>query len=170
MAHDTEVSVKEIQHLIIEQEKSIKEFMLEICAIPSIDGQIADVARRVEKELIDLGYESIRYDKMGCILGQMGTGSTKILYDAHLDTVGIGDPSDWKWDPYKGKIEDQTLYARGACDTKGSVVGMVYGIAFAKRLGLLKGTEAIFYGSLEEQCDGLAPRYLMEQEKYTLGS
>jgi putative selenium metabolism hydrolase len=44
---------------------------------------------------------------------------------------------------------------------------MVYGLAFVAELGWLKDIEMIFFGSLEEQCDGLAPRYLVEQEHIT---
>jgi acetylornithine deacetylase/succinyl-diaminopimelate desuccinylase-like protein len=34
-------------------------------------------------------------------------------------------------------VEDGVLYARGACDEKGSTPGMIYGLSFARQLGLL---------------------------------
>jgi hypothetical protein len=40
----------------------------------------------------------------------------------------------WPWDPFKGKIENGVLYARGAGDEKGSTPGMVYGIALSRDL------------------------------------
>ena len=58
------------------------------------------------------------------------------IQSGHLDTVGIGDPDEWSWDPFEGKVEDGVLFARGASDEKGSTPGMVYGLALAKELGL----------------------------------
>jgi putative selenium metabolism hydrolase len=155
---------QEAQSAIEVQESEIRDFMREICSIPSMDGQIEEVAARVEEELEILGYEEVVYDRMGCLLASVGEGPNTILYDAHLDTVGIGHQSDWGWDPFHGKIEGDLFFARGACDTKGCIPGMVYGLALAHRLGLLEGVRAYFYGSLEEQCDGLAPRVLVEEE------
>jgi len=30
--------------------------------------------------------------------------------DSHTDTVGVGDPKEWAWDPYQGKVEDGYVY------------------------------------------------------------
>ncbi|MFT3892510.1 MAG: M20/M25/M40 family metallo-hydrolase [Anaerolineales bacterium] len=84
------------------------------------------------------------------------------MYDSHIDTVGIGDPATWQWDPFKGKVENGILYARGASDEKGSTPGMVYGLAFAKELGLLEDTTAWYFGNMEEWCDGIAPNTFVE--------
>lgn len=101
---------------------------------------------------------------MGNIVGRIGTGAKKLLYDSHIDTVGVGDPSSWDWDPFTGKIEDGIFYARGACDEKGSTPGMIYGLAIARDLGLLEGYTAYYFGNMEEWCDGIAPHALVEVE------
>ncbi|MEK6220963.1 MAG: YgeY family selenium metabolism-linked hydrolase, partial [Chloroflexota bacterium] len=101
-------------------------------------------------------------DKMGNILGRIGDGERVIVMDSHVDTVGIGDPQEWQWDPFEGKIEDGVLYARGACDEKGSTPGMIYGLAFARDLGLLDGWTAYYFGNMEEWCDGIAPNTFVE--------
>ena len=36
----------------------------------------------------------------------MGNGPKVMVYDSHVDTVGIGDPDSWEWDPFEGKIEN----------------------------------------------------------------
>jgi putative selenium metabolism hydrolase len=76
--------------------------------------------------------------------------------------VGVGDPSEWEWDPFVGKVEDGILYARGACDEKGSTPGMVYGLALARDLGLLDGYTVYYFGNMEEWCDGIAPNTFVE--------
>jgi len=76
--------------------------------------------------------------------------------------VGVGDPEEWQWDPFVGKVEDGVLFARGACDEKGSTPGMVYGMSFARDLGLLDGWTAWYFGNMEEWCDGIAPNTFVE--------
>jgi putative selenium metabolism hydrolase len=95
-------------------------------------------------------------------LGRIGSGPRTIVFDSHIDTVGIGDPSAWGWDPFVGKVEDGMLYARGACDEKNSTPGMVYGLAIARDLGLLEGWTAYYFGNMEEWCDGIAPNSFVE--------
>jgi len=101
---------------------------------------------------------------MGNNLESVGHGPTVVVYDSHIDTVGIGDPAAWKWDPFAGKVEDGVLYARGACDEKGSTPGMIYGIALGRDLGLFsKDQNSMYYfGNMEEWCDGIAPNSFVE--------
>ncbi len=68
-------------------------------------------------------------DAYGSIVGRIGDGDRVLLFDSHLDTVGIGDPAQWEWDPFEGKVEDGMLFGRGALDEKGSTPGMIYGMA-----------------------------------------
>ncbi|MBI1802646.1 MAG: YgeY family selenium metabolism-linked hydrolase [Chloroflexi bacterium] len=137
-------------------------FFRDICAIPSYDSQIKSVGERVAAEMSLLGFHEVRFDRMGNIIGRIGTGPKCLVYDSHIDTVGIGDPSAWQWDPFKGKLENGILYARGACDEKGSTPGMVYGLAIARDLGLLDGWTAYYFGNMEEWCDGIAPNTFVE--------
>src|SRR5512143_3669806 len=109
-----------------------------------------------------LGFDEVRFDKMGNTVGRIGNGKKVIVFDSHIDTVGVGDPSEWKWDPFIGKVENGILYARGACDEKGSTPGMVYGLAIARDLGLLAGWTAFYFGNMEEWCDGIAPNSFVE--------
>lgn len=149
--------ITEIQHRVNEKRDNIINFMREICAIPSMDSQIGPVGERIQQEMRKLGYDEVRFDKMGNTIGRIGNGPRIIVFDSHIDTVGIGDRSAWQWDPFIGKIEDGILYARGACDEKNSTPGMVYGLAMARDLGLLDGWTVYYFGNMEEWCDGIAP-------------
>ena len=156
------MSVSELQKKVEENRENIVKFMREICAIPSMESKIGPVGERIAEEMRKLGFDEVRFDKMGNILGRIGNGPRTIVYDSHIDTVGVGDPSEWKWDPFIGKVEDDVLYARGACDEKGSTPGMVYGLAFARDLGMLNGWTAWYFGNMEEWCDGIAPNTFVE--------
>src|SRR3990172_6396487 len=142
----------------------IVQFMRAICAIPSLMGNIGAVGKRVISEMDRLGFEDTRSDKMGNVLGRVGNGRKILLYDSHLDTVDVGDRSDWEWDPFEGKVENGILYARGAGDEKQSTPGMIYGIALARDLGLLDGYTVYYFGNMEEDCDGIACDALVNVE------
>ena len=164
MKTTTVLPVEEINQRVDAQREEIIQFMLEIVAIPSMDGQLKDVGERIIAEMNKLGYDEARFDKMGNVLGRIGSGEKVIVFDSHIDTVGIGDLSEWEWDPFKGKIENGCLYARGACDEKGSTPGMIYGLAIARDLGLLDGYTAYYFGNMEEWCDGIAPNSFVEAD------
>ncbi len=155
-------TIAEIQKRVAEARADIIQFMRDIVAIPSMDSQLKEVGERIAAEMNKLGYDEVRFDKMGNILGRIGNGERVIVFDSHIDTVGIGDPDEWEWDPFVGKVEDGILYARGACDEKGSTPGMVYGLAIARDLGLLEGWTVYYFGNMEEWCDGIAPNTFVE--------
>ena len=154
--------VQEIQKRVEAYRADIIQFMRDICAIPSMDSKIGPVGERIQAEMRKLGYDEVRFDKMGNTIGRIGNGPKVIVFDSHIDTVGVGDPSEWEWDPFIGKIEDGVFYARGACDEKNSTPGMVYGLAIARDLGLLEGWTAYYFGNMEEWCDGIAPNTFVE--------
>ena len=145
--------------------EEIVRFLRDIVAIPSMDSQIGPVGERIAAEMRRLGFDEVRFDRMGNILGRVGGGPRTLVFDSHIDTVGLGDPAAWKWDPFQGKVEDGILYGRGACDEKGSTPGMVYGLHLVKQLGLAPGFTCWYFGNMEEWCDGIAPHALVEVEK-----
>ncbi len=160
--HIDSKTVAEIQARVDQSSESIVRFLREICAIPSMESQLGAVGERIAAEMKSLGFDEVRFDKMGNILGRTGSGSRVLVYDSHIDTVGIGDRSAWQWDPFEGKIEDGKLYARGACDEKGSTPGMIYGLSIARDLGLLEDWTVYYFGNMEEWCDGIAPNTFVE--------
>src|ERR1044071_388078 len=125
---DYQSLVGSIKERVNAQRDTLIQFLRDLCAIPSYDSKIDRVGERAAAEMHRLKFDDVRFDQMGNILGRIGDGPTKLLYDSHIDTVGIGDPNEWKWDPFKGKVENGVFYARGACDEKGSTPGMIYGL------------------------------------------
>ena len=57
---------------------------------------------RIKEEMEKVGFDKVEIDPMGNILGYMGKGETLIGFDAHIDTVGIGNRANWEFDPYEG--------------------------------------------------------------------
>ena len=140
------------------------QFLRELVAIPSYDSQIGPVGDAVGARMRILGFDEVRRDAMGNILGRVGYGPRVMVFDSHIDTVSIADRSQWQWDPFEGKVEDGIIYGLGAGDEKCSTPPMIYALAVLKRLGLAKDWSLYYFGNMEEWCDGIAPNALVEHE------
>lgn len=156
--------IMQIHHRVAQAEAQMLQFFREIVAIPSMDSNIEAVGKRVGEEMSRLGFDQVYVDRYGSIVGKIGHGEKILLYDSHLDTVGVGDAAQWAWDPFQGKVENGMLYARGALDEKGSTPGMIYGLKIAHDLGLLEGWTAYYLGNIEEWCDGVGCQAFVEWE------
>ncbi len=140
------------------------QFLREICAIPSESGREGAVIRRIQREMEKVGFDEVRIDGMGNILGRVGNGHRIIAMDGHMDTVGIGDRAAWKWDPHEGKLEDGIFFARGASDQKGGMASMIYAAKIIKDLDLAGDYSLWVTGTVqEEDCDGLCWQYILRE-------
>jgi putative selenium metabolism hydrolase len=140
-------------------------FLRDLIAIPAEISQEGPVIERIRREMQKVGFDEIRVDAMGNILGRIGSGKKIIMMDSHTDTVGVGDRREWAWDPYEGKVEDGYVYGRGACDQRAGMASLVYAAKLIKQLGLEGDFTFYAVGSVqEEDCDGLAWIYLLRED------
>ena len=148
-------------------QKDMTKFLRELVKIPGESCGEEKVIKRIEKEMNNLGFNKVEIDKMGNILGYMGTGKTLIAYDAHIDTVGIGEKSNWNFDPYEGYETDTEIGGRGTSDQLGGIVSAIYGAKIMKDLNLLsdKYTVLVTGTVQEEDCDGLCWQYIINEDK-----
>ena len=148
-------------------EKNMTKFLRDLIAIPGESCGEKGVINRIAKEMEMLGFDKIEIDGMGNILGYMGTGETLIGYDAHIDTVGLGELSNWDFDPYKGYETEEEIGGRGASDQLGGIVSATYGAKIMRDLGLLsdKYTVLVTGTVQEEDCDGLCWQYIYNEDK-----
>lgn len=144
-------------------EKEMTKFLRDLIAIPGESCGEECVIKRIEKEMNELGFDEVKIDGMGNILGYMGSGETLVAFDAHIDTVGLGEISNWKFDPYKGYENETEIGGRGASDQLGGIVSSVYGAKIMKDLGLLSDKYRVLVtGTVqEEDCDGLCWQYIV---------
>lgn len=140
-------------------------FLRDLVAIPGESCTEEQVVRRIAKEMEDVGFNKVEIDKMGNVLGYMGTGEKLIAFDAHIDTVGIGELSNWTFDPYEGYETDEEIGGRGTSDQLGGIVSAVYGAKLMKDLDLLsdKYTVLVTGTVQEEDCDGLCWQYIIRE-------
>ena len=146
-------------------EADMVQFLRDLIAIPAESCQEGPVIARIRQEMEKVGFDEVRVDGMGNILGRIGTGKTVIMMDSHTDTVGVGDPKEWAWDPYRGKVENGYIYGRGACDQRGGMASLVYAGKLIKDLDLAGDYTLYVVGSVqEEDCDGLPWLYILQED------
>lgn len=122
---------------------------------------------RIAQEMETLGFDKVEIDPMGNVLGFMGTGKKLIAFDAHIDTVGIGNRDNWNFDPYEGYENQEEIGGRGVSDQCGGIVSAVYGAKIMKDLGLLSDKYRVLVAGTvqEEDCDGLCWQYIIREDK-----
>jgi putative selenium metabolism hydrolase len=155
----------QILHHAKRHERAIVGFLRDLIATRSVSAQEGDVIRRIEREMAACGYDEIRIDAMGNILGRIGSGPRVVALDAHVDTVDVGNPANWAVDPFAGAERDGIVYGRGACDMKGALASIVYGGRIVKELGLARDCTLWVVGSVqEEDCDGLCWQFILNED------
>lgn len=143
-------------------EKDMTKFLRDLVAIPSESAEEEGVVKRIKEEMEKLGFDKAEIDPMGNVLGWMGDGEKIIAFDGHIDTVGLGEMSNWTFDPYEGYETDTEIGGRGTSDQEGGLVSAVYGAKIMKDLDLIPdGYKILVTGTVqEEDCDGLCWQYI----------
>ena len=124
---------------------------------PSESCEEGEVVACIKAEMESLGYDEVKVDGLGNVMGFMGEGDKIIAIDSHIDTVGIGNRENWTHDPYEGYEDDKVIYGRGGSDQEGGMAAAAYGTKIMKDLGLIpEGYKIMVVGSVqEEDCDGM---------------
>ena len=113
------------------REKSLAEFLVDKCD--------------------DLGFNDIHTDEVGNVIATKGSGSPKILFCGHMDTV-----------PGRIRVrkEDDYLFGRGSSDAKGPLIAMLFAAASAQENG---GT-VMFVGAVDEEGNATGIKNLVKNK------
>jgi acetylornithine deacetylase/succinyl-diaminopimelate desuccinylase family protein len=82
-----------------------------------------------------------------------------IAFNAHVDTVGVGERANWKSDPYKALVKGGLVYGLGASNCKGSMAVQLWlAEEIARRGGPATGELIFTFAADEENLgpDGMA--------------
>lgn len=162
-----------MKNLSIELEKikpDIIEFSKKLIQIRSFTGKEKEAAELIKNKMLELNYDQVKVDTYGNVLGIIGTGETKLLYDAHIDVVEAKDEKEWEYPPFGGEVHNGILHGRGSVDTKGSVISMIYAGYLIKKLNLCPDkTIYISTSTMEEDFDGeLLYRTMKENDLFNV--
>ncbi len=158
------VAAGRINKLAHDYTPDIVRFLRDLIAIPSESAGERAVVERVADEMTGVGFDEVKIDGLGNVLGRIGSGPRVIAIDGHIDTVGVGDLSAWQCDPYRGDLRDGVVYGRGASDQKAGIAAAVHGARILKVVGGGDECQLWVTGTvMEEDCDGLCWQYILRE-------
>jgi putative selenium metabolism hydrolase len=146
--------------------QAMTAFLQDLVRTRSLSTQEGEVAARLAEEMRRVGISDVRQDRIGNVMGRIGTGKgKKLVFNGHMDTVGVSDPAAWNRDPFAAEVKDGVLYGRGAADMKGALAAMVYGVKMLLDANVSLPGDLYLVGVVQEEtCEGLAMRVLVEEE------
>jgi putative selenium metabolism hydrolase len=148
------------------EKDNVTEILRALIRIPSPSCGEGEVAAYVRAEMEKLDIDEVFTDSMGSIVGRYGKGGRVLLYDSHMDTVGIGNPDAWSGDPYEAKLSDGVVFGRGASDNK---AGLACTIGALRVLSTVReqGDFSLYVAGVEEH--GIVPECVVLSECTDLG-
>ena len=142
------------------------ENLSKLVRIKSYSGEEENICLAIVEMCEEAGFDEVRIDRLGSVVARIGSGSRILAFDAHIDTVTVGDPDAWEKDPFSGEIDDKYVRGRGSSDQKGGAASMITAGRILKESAYAGDFTLYFtFTVMEEDCDGLCWKYLIEEEK-----
>jgi len=155
---------RDVMRLAAEAAPRCVEFLHDLVTLPSPSRGERLACERVIREMESLQYQDVHLDEMGNVLGRIGSGPRVLAFDAHIDTDGISNPTNWRHDPFRGIVTDGVLFGRGASDQKGGLASIVHGVGLLDRIGLSGELTVWVTATVNgEDCVGLAWQYIINE-------
>jgi putative selenium metabolism hydrolase len=137
-----------------------------LVAIKSLSTKEREVQSELCHQMNVAGFDEVKIDGLGNVIGRIGSGRKVVAIDGHMDTVDTGNMNNWNFDPLGGEIKDGYVLGRGSVDQKGGPAAFITSGRILKELGFNKDLTVYFIGSvIEEDCDGLCWKYIVEEDK-----
>lgn len=138
--------------------KELVSILSDLIALPSPypPGTSVEICAYAAKRLKKAGYKvEIATHKKGVdnVVARMrGKGKGPVIaFNAHVDTVGVGERANWKTDPFKAIVKGGLVYGLGAGNCKGSMAVQLWLAEEIARLGGPKKGELIFTFVADEE-------------------
>lgn len=124
-----------------------------------------ELSRYVESRCLRAGLKVTRqqvFEGRDNLIVELKTGHPEsvLLFEAHMDTVSLGSMAD----PLRPVIREGRLYGRGACDTKGSLAGMIYALEQCARHPEILRSDIVLCASVDEEHAYRGPLRFLELE------
>ncbi|MBE5967854.1 MAG: YgeY family selenium metabolism-linked hydrolase [Lachnospiraceae bacterium] len=152
-----------------EREGVVVELCRKLIREQSYSGGEKGVAEILGDNMKAMGFDEVKMDRYGSIVGCIKgkKPGKKILFDGHIDTVPVTDPSEWIHPPFEAEIVDGKIHGRGSSDMKGAVAAMTCAAA-----NYAQDTDRDFAGAIyvagvvHEECfEGVAAREISKNVK-----
>ncbi|HEB61899.1 MAG TPA: YgeY family selenium metabolism-linked hydrolase [Bacteroidetes bacterium] len=160
-----ENKIDKIKELAEKYRDYTAENLSKLVQIKSLSKEEKDVQLELKRQMEEAGFDEVKIDGLGNVIGRIGNGKKILAIDGHMDTVDMGNLANWDFDPLGGEIKDGYVHGRGSVDQEGGPASFVTSGRILKELGFDKDMTIYFVGSvMEEDCDGLCWKYIIEED------
>lgn len=139
------------------------ETLSALIAIPSPypPGDTTAICAYAARRLAAAGYrvETLaRTPGIDNVVASLGSGAPHLVFNAHADTVGVGEPELWRSDPFAAQVIDGQIFGLGANCKGGMAVQLWLAEEIARAGGPKTGTVTFTFVGDEESLgpDGMA--------------
>jgi len=162
--------MEEIKKKILELSEKYRDYTAhnlgEMVKVRTMSGEEEEHQNLVKKLMEEAGFDEVKIDPLGNVIGRIGNGSKVLAIDAHIDTVDVGNIDNWEFDPFSGEVKDGYVWGRGTVDQKGGAASFITAGRILKELGFDRDLTIYFTCTvMEEDCDGLCWKYIVEEDK-----
>jgi len=143
-----------INNIVVSTRQDMISFLQKIIRIPSVSGNEKELTEFIRRWSEANGFQTDIFEidptdsykhyltlpkhipfpgRPALVVKLPGNANKKnLIFNAHTDTVSIGNKSHWNRDPFSGEYSDGKIYGRGACDTKGALVSALWAMTVIK--------------------------------------
>ena len=149
--------------------ETLHTLLAELIALPSTTppGDTQAICAAAATRYAAAGYAvstPMRTPPIANLVATLGTGSPSLVFNAHIDTVGTGDPAAWHTDPFTATMVDGRIHGLGANNCKGSAaVHLWLAGEVARRGGPARGSVTFVLAGDEEHLGPEGTAFLREE-------
>ena len=144
--------------------EAVLAILADLIAIPSTypPGDTREIAAYATGRLRAAGYAvetASRADGVENVVGRLGSGTPSVVFNAHADTVGVGERAAWRTDPFAAVVAGGRVHGLGAGNCKAAMAVQLWlAERIAARGGPRRGAVAFSFVGDEERLgpDGLS--------------
>lgn len=161
-----EMNAQKVREKALSYRDRTADILSRIVKVPALSAKEKDRIALLKSICEASGFDEVKIDGLGNLLARVGTGKKILAIDAHIDTVDTGDSAQWKTPPFSGLVADGLVHGRGTSDQLGGAAAMITAGRILKDLKY-SGEFTVWFSFtvMEEDCDGLCWKYIIEQEK-----
>ncbi len=136
-----------VDEILIKQE--LTDILSDLVAIPSVfpPGDTRDLCAYAAGRFEAASYRTevvTKTEPIANVVARMGSGAPSIVFNAHIDTVGVNNRDDWRTDPLEATLKDDRFYGLGVANCKGSAAVHIWLAKEIARRGGPRAGEIVF--------------------------